>query len=454
MKQYIGFFKAWGTTRKAGKMTEAELKTLQRERLKVIVHHAKNNSPYYSEKYSDIKEDAPLQAFPPVNKRELMDRFEDWVTDREIKMDNLQSFIKNSGNIGRDYLGKYLVSTTSGSTGVPAVFLYDKSNLNVLDALAISRAVAYKGIMGKLVKGGGRSAAIYATGGHYLGVASVKHKQYKNPMKARQFVVLSVLSPLQELVGELNKFQPALLGGYPTALELLIPEQVAGRLNIHPVLINTGGEYLSKNLAQELGKVFGCPVQSGYSCTEGGMIAFQCREGHQHINADWVIIEPVDKDGNPVPAGVLSDKLYLTNLANFAQPVIRYEVTDRVRMLEDPCPCGSNLPTIEVEGRTDDILRFSTKKGEVSVVPLSLYVIMKETPGIVRFQLIQKSGNTVELRLETSGDRAFVENEVIDRLDSFLSEKGIDAVITISAELPKPAASGKFRHVLKDFQEA
>ena len=73
-------------------------------------------------------------------------------------------------------------------------------------------------------------------------------------------------------------------------------------------------------------------MQTGYSCTEGGFISFQCSEGHLHVNDDWVILEPVDANGKPVPPGTLSDKLYLTNLANFVQPVIRYEVTVPDRM--------------------------------------------------------------------------------------------------------------------------
>ena len=70
----------------------------------------------------------------------------------------------------------------------------------MLDALAVLRAMAYEGVMGKLVKAGGKSAAVYATGGHYLGVASVRYKQYKNPLKAKQFTVLSVLWPVERIV--------------------------------------------------------------------------------------------------------------------------------------------------------------------------------------------------------------------------------------------------------------
>jgi phenylacetate-coenzyme A ligase PaaK-like adenylate-forming protein len=37
------------------------------------------------------------------------------------------------------------------------------------------------------------------------------------------------------------------------------------------------------------------------------------RQRHFHINDDWVIVEPVDSENNPVPAGV-RHKILLTNL--------------------------------------------------------------------------------------------------------------------------------------------
>ena len=445
MKPNIGFLSALLSTRKAKKLTPQEIRELQRERLAVLVRHARAHSAVYREKYAGLPDDPALETLPPTSKPELMARFDEWVTDPAVTLADLQHYVKDENNIGRPFLGKYLVATTSGSTGIPAVFLNDKSSLNVLDALAVLRSMAYKGVMGKLVKAGGKSAAVYATGGHYLGVASVRYKQYKNPLKAKQFTVLSVLWPVERIVEQLNAFRPALLGGYPTALELLIPEKQAGRLTIDPVLINTGGEYLSPELARRLSEAFGCPVQSGYSCTEGGLMAFQCREGHLHVNDDWVIVEPVDAAGNPVPPGTLADKIYITNLASFAQPVIRYEVTDRVRVLE-PCACGSPLTAIEVEGRTDDMLEFPNG---VRIPPLAVYVVLKETPGVVRFQVIQRSDAEVELRLETAPGNDDAAREAVSRLSAFFREKGANPAVVLSAEAPSRNASGKFRHVMK-----
>ena len=44
-------------------------------------------------------------------------------------------------------------------------------------------------------------------------------------------------------------------------------------------------------------------------------IAFGCREGWLHVNADWVMLEPVDANYRPTPLGQISHTVLLTNLA-------------------------------------------------------------------------------------------------------------------------------------------
>ena len=48
----------------------------------------------------------------------------------------------------------------------------------------------------------------------------------------------------------------------------------------------------------------------------------------------------------------------MTNLANYVQPVIRYQLGDSVVISDRRCACGTPLATISVEGRTDEVLRF------------------------------------------------------------------------------------------------
>ena len=69
--------------------------------------------------------------------------------------------------------------------------------------------------------------------------------------------------------------------------------------------------------------------------------------GGMHVNADWAILEVVDENNRPVPDGEKGAKVLVTNLANYVQPIIRYEIGDIITMATEPCDCGSNLPFIK-----------------------------------------------------------------------------------------------------------
>ena len=208
----------------------------------------------------------------------------------------------------------------------------------------------------------------------------------------------------------------------------------------------TGGERLTDAVRRKLSDRFGCYVQTHYSCTEGGELACECAEGHLHINEDWVILEAVDREGRPVAPGVQSDRVFITNLSNFIQPFIRYELTDRVVVHEEACPCGRTTRWLEIEGRTDDILTFS---GGVRVAPMSLYKVLEEVPSLRRFQLVQRAADRVELRvLSDEPEAAFTAAK--GALETFFESKELQVAILPSDTPPSPdPISGKFKHVYR-----
>src|SRR6185503_8558740 len=106
----------------------------------------------------------------------------------------------------------------------------------------------------------------------------------------------SLLQPLPELVQQLNAFRPTLLATYPTAADLLAAEKAAGHLSIQPAEIWTGGECLGPATRTHLTRAFGCRVRNSYGASEFLSIAAECTHGALHVNADWVILEPVDKN--------------------------------------------------------------------------------------------------------------------------------------------------------------
>lgn len=452
-KNKYGMFQAMRLCSKYLKMNEDERNRLRDVRLHNIVEWSRENSPYYAKLYRDLRADYRLSDIPPVNKLELMNNWNDWVTDRSLNLEAVNEFMQDINNIGRKLNGNYLIFTTSGSTGNPLVAVCDKTTNNVMSAINAMRSFARKEDIKSFIKKGGKTIGVFATGGFYLGNSSVRSRQLAMPWKKSQIDVTSALLPIDEIVAKLNRFQPSMLGGYPSNLELLIDKKKSGELNISPILIMTGGEYLSDTLRKSLSDAFGCYVQTSYACTEGGTIACECTEQHFHINDDWVIVEPVDKNNNPVPAGVQANKILLTNLFNYTQPFIRYEVTDRVILHDERCKCGNPSPWLQLEGRTDDVITLYEDKSEIKLAPLSIYAVLKEVPELQRFQLIAHSDGRLELRIEPVCNiklqDAYIKAKAA--LEKYLSLHGITSVkITLSDKSPtQDSGSGKFKHIIQ-----
>lgn len=440
-----GLLKTLALTHRADKMSDADRFSLQQKRLKELVIYAKENSPYFAKIYQHVDCNTPLSVLPVTNKTEMMSHFDEWMTDRSITKEKVELFMSDLSNVGKKIDGKYLVYTTSGSTGKPCIILYDNTAINVSSAIGILRSFARKQDMKSFIKSGGKTLALFADNGFYLGCGSVRYNIRKMPWKKNKMKTCDVRKPISEIVDLLNDFQPSMIGCYPTFMEILSSEQEKGNLNIHPSIIMTGGERLNDDVRQHLSEVFDCYVQTNYSCTEGGTVACECPQRHFHVNDDWIILESVDENNEPVPFGTQSSKVLLTNLANRICPIIRFEITDRIILHNEPCECGSLKPWLTIEGRTDDILIF---ENGIRISPLSLYAVLKEIHGIERFQLIQRENNYLELRL-IAKNRQQVFISAKQAIEDFLLRNGVAANVTLSDTLPQASLiSGKFKHII------
>jgi phenylacetate-coenzyme A ligase PaaK-like adenylate-forming protein len=170
------------------------------------------------------------------------------------------------------------------------------------------------------------------------------------------------------------------------------------------------------------------------------------------VNADWVILEPVDAHYQPIPPGETSRTALLTNLANRVQPIIRYDLGDSITVSPDPCPCGIALPVIRVEGRQDEILACQGPDGEaVTLPPMALANVVEETPGVRCYQVIQTAPEVLTVRLEAAPgfDGSRVWEKVACRLQDYLSAQGLSSIRVEKAQEPpmRDPVSGKFRNV-------
>ena len=102
-------------------MSEAERTALQQKRLRELVSYVKENSPYFAELYKNVDENTPLSEMPVTNKKEMMANFDKWLIDSSITTAKVENFMSDVSNVGTKLDGKYLVYTTSGSTGNPCI---------------------------------------------------------------------------------------------------------------------------------------------------------------------------------------------------------------------------------------------------------------------------------------------------------------------------------------------
>jgi phenylacetate-coenzyme A ligase PaaK-like adenylate-forming protein len=155
---------------------------------------------------------------------------------------------------------------------------------------------------------------------------------------------------------------------------------------------------------QRLEGVLGCAVRNNYGASEFMSIAWECTQRRLHVNADWVILEPVDERGRPTPSNEPSYSTLLTHLANHVQPLIRYDLGDQLTMHAERCDCGSSLPVIEVSGRRDDALVMAGRTGRaVTLLPMALSTVLEDEAGVFDFHLLQRDDHTLELRLPLEG---------------------------------------------------
>jgi phenylacetate-CoA ligase len=420
---------------------------MQKKRIKKLVEYVKTNSPYFAELYKDIGENFNLSDLPVTTKEMMMENFNDWLTDPSIKLEEVNEFMKDKSNIGVEIKNKYIASETSGSTGYPATMLLDKTTQNVETVVSFLRAFIFRFPI----------CCVFVDESFGISNGTTRQNAKRYPFLRKFIHVVNSKKPLEQIVQELNAIKPRLIVGYPGTLELLADEALEERLNIRPSLILLSGEYLKDATRTKISKAFRCRVRSIYGCTEGGTMAFECSHNHYHINSDWCIIEPVDGEYRPVPPGEMSSKVLLTNLANITQPIIRYEVTDRVIMHNETCPCGKRGLWLEVEGRTSDVIYFQSVEKKIGVAPMSLYDIIEVIPGVKNFQLILHSNNEIEFRLvcmkNADPEKTFecVKQTVIE----YLKGLGISNVSMYLSDVPPQfhPKSGKFKQIYQASDE-
>jgi phenylacetate-coenzyme A ligase PaaK-like adenylate-forming protein len=443
-------FSIWRDTRRARKQGPEAIAERQRRRLAEMIRYARRHSAYYEELYRGLPEGIDNPASLPVtSKKPLMARFDDWVTDPAVTHRDVRAFVDDPTKIGERFLGKYTVATTSGTTGVPGIFLMDDRSMSVTSALAAGMLMSWLRLRDvlRIAVRRGRMSMIMASGGHYASTVAAARLQKS---RGERLQVLSSHMPIHEMVDRLNEFQPALLAPYASVASLLATEQEAGRLRIKPALMALSAEGLAPAEYDRIAEAFEATVGNSYASTECPFLSYGCEERWLHVNADWVAFEPVDADYRPTPVGEPSHTVLISNLANRIQPILRYDLGDSVLVRPDPCPCGNPLPAIRVQGRAGDVLRLTTADGrDVAIPPLALD--LDDVSGVELFQIAQTSATALEVRLSLSpgADRNATWETVRSRLADVLAGYDLaNVTVALADRFPEKTPGGKHRAVI------
>ncbi len=253
-----------------------------------------------------------------------------------------------------------------------------------------------------------------------------------------------VTRPVAEQFEWLQKLNPDYLLTYPVNLRALIElSRETGQRLPRLRQVSTMGEPLDPEVRLACREAWGIPVSDAYSAMETGMIALQC-PGHEHylVQAENIMVEILDVSGRPCVPGTVG-RIVITDLHNFATPLIRYEVGDYGEA-GGPSPCGRGLPTItRVLGRTRNMLKLPD--GE-QLWPVFSTVLGEAVPDMKQAQLVQRDADSVDLMLVVRRPLSADEEQAACRAVEGALRDSLSVRLVYAEEIPR-SPTGKFEEV-------
>lgn len=431
--------------RKDSKLTSQNVQELSRQRFTALLKQTYDSSAFYRDFYSshgvspkDLADVAPADL-PILDKTMVMDNFDSLITDQSITRRAVEEFITNDLNPNHRFQQNTIIHT-SGSSGVPGIFVYSKQEWDFIVALLTARI---NHPMPKPFRRF-RLAFIGATNGHFAGAtltAGAPKLIYNTKLFSKPEDTLG-------LIKEMNEFQPDIISGYAGVVHQLALAQLDGRLNIKPRRIQTSGEALSEQMRQTVDKAFNLDVVNLYACSESLLLGIQ-KNGQDPflLFNDWHHIEVVDENNNVLPEGI-QGSLLITPLYRTLQPLIRYRMSDTMILKTVDQPFIT-LDTFA--GRETDVLTFVDKENvNHSIHPLKLVEFFM--PGLKKFQFEQTAPNALLLRITVaegySDSKQLAEKKLLD----ILKREGLDSFLVTQVEVVKSIEmdikTGKFKLII------
>lgn len=417
----------------------ARLRRQRTEALQALLRRARERSPWHARRLRGIDlasmTEDDLGRIPPMTKRDLMEHWDEIVTDPRLSLARCEGFLADHPDEPRDLDERYFVLASGGSSGTRGVFALDWDEMAVVCTGAQRRPVRAVLAAGHDAAGGLRVASLGS--GSATHAAAVGPRLFAPPGKGA--LALAVDRPMGEIVERLNAHQPEVLVGYASALHLLIVEGCERhRLRIAPLAVIATSDPLLPEIARALERTFGVVPFNVYATCDAGALGASCGQGRGiHLNDDLAIVEPVDGAGRPIAAGETSSTTYVTPLCQPTLPLLRYELTDQLAPIAEPCACGAAFRRVaDPAGRLDDVFSYGP---EATVHPITFARPLRARPEVLEFQVRQTSdGAAIDVRCTARVDLERLRADV----EEALARAGLALPRVVVREVPAIARTG------------
>ena len=439
-------FREYRSSSSAQKMSPEELRGLQRQRLEKLLRHAWRNVPFYRKRFrdaglkpADIRSPEDLRYLPPLTKADIREHGAEIVAQGAER--------------------PLMKICSSGSTGEPTtVYLDRRSTLR-------KHAVFLRNLMEAGYRFGERLPQIWG-GPWALNCPDRIREGHEMPHDDEtgdlmEFcatgvfpsIMLSVFDMNDETMGRfadwLRRHQPSLVTGFTVPLDLFAQYlQRTGGEAIRPRGVIATADALLPSVRARFEEVFACPVYNRYATNEVFGIAQECghadcQPGRMHLHEEAIVVE-IAREGKPVDPGE-SGHVLVTDLQNYAMPLIRYDLEDVASIVPEACPCGRPSALLsQVEGRVDE---FFLLPGERLISAAFFRNMFQRNPGIARYQVLQDEPRQIDVRIIREPAR--FDNEAFERSRrTILDYLGTDIQVRIEfVDHIDWEENGKFRFI-------
>lgn len=414
--------------------SRSELEDLRFRKLKELLVHAQQHTPFYAKRFAEAGFDpSKMTAIDDFNVLPLL-------TKAEIRqnIDDMQWHDSPGG------LSRY---NTGGSSGEPLVFYFDRRR-QAYDAAARALTHRWWGIdIG--------DKELYLWGSPLEITKQDRIKDIRDMLTNQLLISAFEISPQQipEIVDQFKKFKPKSVFGYPSTIALFCQMAKAQDFHLHDLgveVIFSAAEVLYDYQREEIGEYFGGkPVVDSYGSREAGFISHECKEGTYHVMDSNYVLEFL-KDGEPV-ADHEDGEIVVTHLDAWGMPFIRYRTGDVARPASSMCACSRGFSSMEeIRGRTTDFIVTPDGRWQHA---LSIIYVVRDIEGVDEFKIIQDDVDDVTVLLKVHEDLYPAEgNQRI--VNGFKKRMGQEVQVTVKMtdHIPRDA-SGKYRYVVSRVAE-